>query len=145
MASPLFTSLMSSVGASRGTRGSGIISWNPEVVLGPCIAAFKPAALATAAPMQAKLPSIRFVPTGPTSGVITPSRADWKAAGALRFGAGPHEIRPVNAQALDTPYGPKAKVNHPGHAPVAAFSEATMTFRAEYIAAAKAAFAMRGG
>lgn len=97
------------------------VSWHPEAMVASLVGAFKPTVFAVQAVAK------EAAPVGETgqirSGVLVQLLGEKDAimrdtsdhAGPVIKGAKPHVIVPAAALALNTPYGPKASVNHPGN------------------------------
>lgn len=102
-----------------------LVFWNPQVVLRPVTAAFRPSLARAAEAARAQAPrrtgnlrrSIRAINTGPLSGAIF---VPVKYAAAVERGSRAHVIRPRSLKEALAGRGlrhPVRRVNHPGTRP----------------------------
>lgn len=130
-----------------------IISWTPQNVLGPIIAAHVPATAAAVLAAKAAAPkltgalaaSIRAYATGPLMASIDPFRdSSVDYAGAVMSGSRPHTIEASEGGGLTTPFGVFASVQHPGTAPNQFMGVAGPAYRAVFFGAAGAGLRVSG-
>lgn len=120
------------------------VHWNPGPLRTKLVGAFRPATVGVQVTARKRAPkgetgelanSIILMP-GVQSAVI---RATADHAVPVIKGSGSHEIEPVKAQAVVTPYGVFARVQHPGNAPNDFMQEAANQLTTLYISAARRA------
>lgn len=129
-----------------------LVSWTPEVVYEPIMAAHKAALMATAAATKAVTPrrtgklagSVKAISTGELSGIVGTRLFYGKFVAG---GAGAHEIAPKKRKkkrALAAPgFGPFARVHSPGTPATHFVQRGAMSYPEAFKLAAAAAFASR--
>lgn len=119
--------------------------WNPAPLTARLVGAARPAFIQTGLVAKKLAPrdtgllaaKVRGIQVAPTVGAITATGVDYLAV--VIGGAKPHKIDPPGNQALNTPYGPRASVQHPGMEGNPFMRKAAQAFPDLYVANARRA------